>query len=331
MWNFTLTVLFLVQMCAALDMKGIIDYQRGLTSIISRYDAFIIDQWGVLHDGKVLYPEALATMNLLKAASKKTIMLSNSSKRVGSSIVGLKKVGLDPAKYFDDIVTSGELAWNFIEGGGMSGNKVFLFGNGQDDDEYISSLDCVVACPEDADFILARGTFSICGSNVKEFPDAFDLLASEALNEGLKVCASRSLPMVCSNPDFYRPGSGQPMPGKIAATYEALMGGRDSIKFFGKPYKDSYEACFKSLPGVDKARVAGIGDSLDHDIVGAARNGVKSIFIENGVHCTTLGSKEGAPDSLGSETVEALIESIARESGDGDHCIPTHSVPCFQP
>ena len=59
------------------------------SSLISRYDAFIIDQWGVLHDGKVLYPEALATMDLLKAASKKTIMLSNSSKRVGSSIAGL--------------------------------------------------------------------------------------------------------------------------------------------------------------------------------------------------------------------------------------------------
>ena len=189
-------------------MNGKINYRSGLTSILPDYDAFIIDQWGVLHDGKQLYPSTLITMDLIKSAQKKTIMLSNSSKRVGSSIAGLKKVGLDPAKYFDDIVTSGELAWNFIKDGGMSGNKIFLFGNGQDDDEYVSSLGCVIKSPKEADFILARGTFSICGSDIKEYPDAYDLLSSEAFREGLQVCARRAIPMVCSNPDFNRPGSG---------------------------------------------------------------------------------------------------------------------------
>ena len=321
-------MLLIVQRSLTFEMKGKITYQRGLSSILSAYDAFIIDQWGVLHDGKVLYPSALMTMDLIKKANKKTVMLSNSSKRVGSSIAGLKKVGLDPEMYFDGIVTSGELAWKFIQGGGMAGNKIFLFGNGQDDDEYVSSLGCVIAGPEEADFILARGTFSISGSDTKEFPDAFDLFSSEAFHAGLDVCAKRYLPMVCSNPDFYRPGSGQPMPGKIAAAYEALLGDREKIKFFGKPYRDSYEACFKSLHGIDRTRVAGIGDSLDHDILGAARNGIHSIFIENGVHCTTLGSCEGAAESVGPQRVEALISQIG---GDAELCIPTHSVPCFQP
>ena len=61
------------------------------------------------------------------------------------------------------------------------------------------------------------------------------------------------------------------MPGKIAAAYETLLNSRANIKFFGKPYTDSYEACFQSLPDLKRSRIAGIGDSLEHDIVGAAK------------------------------------------------------------
>ena len=32
-----------------------------------------------------------------------------------NSIAGLLKVGLDPSIYFDEIVTSGEMAWQYIE------------------------------------------------------------------------------------------------------------------------------------------------------------------------------------------------------------------------
>jgi hypothetical protein len=37
--------------------------------------------------------------------------------------------------------------------------KVFVIGNNDDDAEYISSCHCIPAAPEEADFVLARGTF----------------------------------------------------------------------------------------------------------------------------------------------------------------------------
>lgn len=87
---------------------------NGLKEISPKYDTFIIDQWGVIHDGKTPYPGAFDCLEYLKAEKKKLIMLSNSSKRKSSSIKGLEKVGIN-ANIWDEIVTSGELGWNMIK------------------------------------------------------------------------------------------------------------------------------------------------------------------------------------------------------------------------
>lgn len=96
-------------------------HHQGMSGLADRFDAFILDQWGVLHDGKVLYPDVIRTLQRLKGAGKKLIMLSNSSKRKASSIRGLAQVGIDPLFFFDnDVVTSGEVCWQQLSraGGG---------------------------------------------------------------------------------------------------------------------------------------------------------------------------------------------------------------------
>jgi hypothetical protein len=70
--------------------------QTSFASLVSLYDSYIIDQWGVLHDGKTPYPGVVACLSELKAAGKQLILLSNSSKRRASSFKGLQKVGIDP-------------------------------------------------------------------------------------------------------------------------------------------------------------------------------------------------------------------------------------------
>ena len=42
---------------------------------------------------------------------------------------------------------------------------------------------------------------------------------------------------------------------------------------------------------VDKSRICGVGDSLLHDVEGARRAGIDSIFIANGIHAQALGLK----------------------------------------
>jgi ribonucleotide monophosphatase NagD (HAD superfamily) len=53
----------------------------------------LLDQFGVLHDGKVPYPHAVAAVQKLADAGKQIIILSNSSRRSGGTIGKLAKMG----------------------------------------------------------------------------------------------------------------------------------------------------------------------------------------------------------------------------------------------
>ncbi|MEL0110544.1 MAG: hypothetical protein VW835_02320, partial [Rickettsiales bacterium] len=53
----------------------------GLGAIADAYDAFLVDQWGVLHDGHTAYGPAVNVIQRLKEAGKTLIGLSNSSRR----------------------------------------------------------------------------------------------------------------------------------------------------------------------------------------------------------------------------------------------------------
>jgi HAD superfamily hydrolase (TIGR01450 family) len=332
----------------------------GLSEIIHMYDHFIIDQWGVLHNGKVPYPGVMECLQKLKEANKQLILLSNSSKRKASSFAGLNKVGISAA-LFDDIVTSGEMAWHMIEKrtfpfqlAGLPASEpdsfpkdlnVFVIGNADDDLKYVKTAGCQPSLPETAHFVLARGTFCIMsgseGANIITYKNAADLVA--ATRPWLERCIARDLPMLVSNPDFHRPGSGAPMPGQIGRLYSEL-GGR--VEYIGKPHSAVYAACLdviqRSRPtsqstssslsplqpsasaavAVDVSRVCGVGDSLDHDILGAERAGFASVWTANGVHCDELGTAEGAPELPAEELLEGMYARYGVR--------PTHTTAAFR-
>lgn len=115
--------------------------------------------------------------------------------------------------------------------------------------------------------------------------------------------------MIVSNPDFNRPGSGDPMPGRIGSMY-ADLGGR--VEYIGKPYPAVYQKCFESFDKLHggstvKGRTCGVGDSLDHDILGANNFGIASVFTANGVHCGQLGTTEGSGETPNLVDLENLL------------------------
>lgn len=71
----------------------------------------------------------------------------------------------------------------------------------------------------------------------------------------------------------------------------------------------------------DLSRVCGVGDSLDHDIEGARRAGISSIWTANGVHCAEMGTEEGS-------TVLA-DEKILQEMFLKYGITPTHTIASF--
>jgi Predicted sugar phosphatases of the HAD superfamily len=52
----------------------------------------------------------------------------------------------------------------------------------------------------------------------------------------------------------------------------------------GKPSKEIYFESCKSINQLDISRILAVGDSLDHDILGAVNFGIDSILISNGIH-----------------------------------------------
>lgn len=304
----------------------------GMLDIVNAYDVFLLDQWGVLHNGKIPYEGVLQTLIELKNRGKCLLLLSNSSRREEESRKGLLKVGIDPS-IFDEIVTSGELCWVSINNraSGLLGSlsmksslKVWICGNGDDDASYVQSCGCELGDESNADFILARGTFATVGS---ERSITYSTSSEFFLNieNALKPFALKKTPMIVSNPDMMRPGTNDPMPGKIADIYRDLCGGSVDIKYIGKPYDFVYNHCFQSISKkratIERSKICGVGDSLEHDIKGAISAGIDSVWIMNGVHCKELNTEEGSPVLPSSELIDQLIQCYDIQ--------PTIAIPSF--
>ncbi len=109
------------------------------------------------------------------------------------------------------------------------------------------------------------------------FYESSDLSPYEAV---LKACAERNLPMINCNPDLITiNGSNElfAMPGQISKRYEDIGG---EVRWFGKPHSSHFDAGV-ALLGLQKDKIIHVGDSLYHDIDGACKAGLVSIFFSH--------------------------------------------------
>ena len=84
-----------------------------LEDIYEKYDSFIIDLWGVMHNGITLNPNAIKAVDKLKKNSKKIVFLSNAPRPSSKVIDFLLKMKMD-RKYLEHVMTSGEAAMRAI-------------------------------------------------------------------------------------------------------------------------------------------------------------------------------------------------------------------------
>jgi ribonucleotide monophosphatase NagD (HAD superfamily) len=218
--------------------------------VADQYDAFLLDMWGVMHDGSRPYDGVLDAVRQLAERGKTIIILSNSSKRRDHSVKMLRRLGFDPS-VFDKIITSGEVAHQMLcgrgewlepirpwkpladllereRGGGENGappkRRALCLGSGDDDAGYLASCGWALASAGEADLVVARGTFTVDdGSSVVRKREDPALYESE-LRRALTEAAGRRLPMIVCNPDKVRPDADRPpMPGQIGDLYESML------------------------------------------------------------------------------------------------------------
>ena len=80
-----------------------------LSEIYDNYDTFVIDLWGVMHNGVMLNPKAIEAVKQLVNKSKKVIFLSNAPRPSSKVTNFLLRMNMDK-KYLSNVMTSGEAA-----------------------------------------------------------------------------------------------------------------------------------------------------------------------------------------------------------------------------
>lgn len=253
----------------------------GLHDVADRFDAFLIDQFGVLRDGAGPYPQAPAELKKLRALGKKIIILSNSGKRSVENSVRLAKLGFDEGDW-DWFLTSGETAWRMMAAETQGGaRKRCLLISRDGDTSPLDALDYDRTEDSDnADIVLIAASEG----------DRYDLGHYQRL---LQPAAERGLRCLCTNPDkVMLTADGKAFgAGRIADLYEELGG---AVTWIGKPFPDIYDQAKRFLMDIPPARICAIGDSVEHDIAGARMAGIASILVETGIHAEATAEERAA-------------------------------------
>lgn len=345
------------------DATAGLNLASGIEDIIADYDVFLLDMWGVMHDGFTAYDGVIECVEKLRKAGKELIILSNSSQRKENSIKNLKGLGFDPLNDFAKVITSGEVAFQLLSGEDLGGcqpwdilkniqtenakegrdNKIFVLGtNEQRDVPYIEGAGWKFAPIEEADLILACGTFAANDGtkevNKRDDPEEYEAALKESLEKG----AARKLPFLVSNPDKVRPDYERPpMPGALGDMYEkALMsnGLSDSdaealVKRIGKPFRDVYDIALKDTP--DKSRACMVGDSLETDITGGGAAGIATVWIlKDGVYIPELEDADAKGKTLLEAATEILVDFNGNKANTyakgGPDQSPSVALPHFR-
>ena len=255
-------------------------FLTGFAPLAARYDGFILDLWGVIHDGVAPYPGAVEVLQRLRAAGKPAVLLSNAPRRAHVAQRNLRQIGIADTLY-TGILTSGEATHRLLRDRSdpfcaALGNRVYHLGPERDRNVIEGLPMHFVGRPEAASFVLNTGPDD---ERSPTDPAAYD--------DELRACLAAGLPMLCANPDLevIRGGERVICAGLLTRRYEALGG---TARWVGKPDPTIYRPVLDVLE-LDRSRVLAVGDSLRTDIAGAAGVGIDACWVLGGIHAAALG------------------------------------------
>lgn len=257
----------------------------GMAALAADYDGFILDLWGVIHDGVQPYPGAADCLRHLRDAGKSAVMLSNAPRRAAVAQASLRAMGITDDLY-TGIVTSGEATHTLLRDRAdpwfaALGRRVYHLGPARDHNVF-EDLDLeLVSQPADADFVLNTGPDDAGGAT--ELADWEDLL---------QQFRRLDLKMICANPDLevMRGPLRLICAGLLTQRYEALGG---EARWIGKPNPAVYVPVQKML-GVEPSRILAVGDTPRTDLAGAAAVGIASCWVLGGIHAADFPTPEAA-------------------------------------
>jgi HAD superfamily hydrolase (TIGR01459 family) len=239
------------------------DHVHSLADVADRYDAFVLDAFGVLNVGDTPIPGAVERMAALRAMGKRLIVLTNAASYPRTTALAkYHRLGFDFTS--DEVVSSRDVAvarldptvaWSAISAG---------------DDSFAD--------------IPARVTDLIDGEAEWDAAEGFLFLSSARWDAALQRRLTQTLrrrprPLVVANPDLVAPREGglSLEPGLYAHDIADATG--LTPEWFGKPFPDAFADAHSRLSGIPANRIAMVGDTLHTDVLGGAAAGMGTVLI----------------------------------------------------
>jgi len=259
----------------------------------ARYKAWLVDIWGVMHNGVTPYLPAADACAKFRAHGGTVLLLSNAPRPAASVAEQLERIGV-PGTAYDTILTSGDASRDLIMRAAGAGRAIGHIGPERD----VGLFDgAALPVPlQKAQTVVCSGLFN----DETETPETYV--------EILALLKRRGVDMVCANPDITVERGGRIIycAGALAKAFEDIGG---TVAYAGKPYLPVYDLAFERLIAlraepVTRDEVLAIGDGIGTDIAGAAAAGIASIYVASGVHAGPGGRIDEA-------SVEAIFSGIA--------------------
>lgn len=254
-------------------------------ALIARYDAFLLDAYGVLVTTRGPIGGAVGFLERLSREQRRWLIVSNDASRsVQTTVERYTGFGLPVTP--DRVLTSGGLLGGHFEREGLVGAHCVVLGTA-DSREYVRAAGGVVVDPGDD-----RASVCVVCAVVDEPTAPFVEVVNRTISTVLRrLGAGRPMRFVLPNPDIIYPTDAESFAftaGGLAALFESVIGLHDPLgghRFepLGKPHAPMFEAAFDRLGHPDPRRVVMIGDQLVTDVAGATRAGIDSVLIETGV------------------------------------------------
>ena len=247
---------------------------NGIDNLLHKYRYFLVDQFGVLHNGFTPYQGAANALRSVRAAGGRVIIISNSGKRAAANVARMHQLGFGN-DCFDQLVSSGEVAWQLLNNKIIGqrfapGVKCYFLSNNNDRGAVEGLAVTEVTEISQAELILLTGQL-------------LDDSGLQSLYEKLQVGLKNNVPCICTNPDKIAYAGSKKVfsSGTVAAWYESQ--GAEVI-WLGKPYPEIYQYIFSTEEISDVNEVVCVGDSIEHDIAGGSAQGIDTVLVRTGIN-----------------------------------------------
>ncbi|MGI9481653.1 MAG: TIGR01459 family HAD-type hydrolase [Hyphomicrobiales bacterium] len=267
-----------IPLCTARDLAG-------------RYDGWLCDVWGVVHNGVRAYDGAVEALTRFREGGGRVVLITNAPRPAASVVPQLRQLGV-PGEAYDAVVTSGDVTHELVR----ENTATRLFHLGPERDlPLLKGLESQLVPFDEANAVLLTGALDDENETAEDYrPFLEDVLA-------------RKLALYCANPDLVVQRGDRLLicAGAIAKLYSEIGG---EVHIAGKPHAPIYDAAREHLAELAEHKIAhdrllAIGDGLPTDVKGAHMQNLDVLFLTGGIFAGEMDGplNENRADALASK------------------------------